>query len=215
MAQEVSYISHSGNDLLVVNAARVSFYKHRKEFGEDDKRLLSYLARNNHWTPFAHPQITLRMKTSIPVRTQCFKHKQGFVENEVSRRYIDTTPTIFHPIWRRRNPNAKQGSLNEFPSNIDRCDDIYSMSTTFALRAYEMLLEEGIAPEQARMVLPQGMETEWYWTGSLAAFSRFYKERTNPTAQYEIQELAKEVSKIIHPLFPEAWGALTEAVNVS
>lgn len=223
---KVDYITHSGDDLLVVNAARVSFSKESDwdwtdgydengpyqtyTLSEKDKKLIKYLASYGHWTPFAHPQITLRMKAPIFVRTQCFKHKQGFVENEVSRRYVDDTPEFFFPILRQRNENAKQGSRDEFPVNLEACENIIRFSEGIALEVYNKLLEENVAPEQARMVLPQSMYTEWYWTGSLAAYARFYKQRIDPHAQKEIQELAKLVGDIIQPLFPVSWEALTE-----
>lgn len=110
---KVDYITHSGDDLLVANAARVSFHKHKEEFGDDDAKLLGYLSRHNHWTPFSHPSITLRVKAPIFVARQLFKHKVGMTENEVSRRYVDDTPEFYHPKreWRGRpTDGAKQGS---------------------------------------------------------------------------------------------------------
>lgn len=225
---KVDYVNHMGDDLMVVNAARVSFAKESdwerthydpvtgKEdvdlriLGDGDTKLIHYLANHGHWTPFGHPQITLRMKAPIFVRTQCFKHKVGFTENEVSRRYVDDEPEFFYPDeWRGKPVNAKQGSdgiidlheigLGGLPENIvETCRDLYLD-----------LLDAGIAPEQARMVLPQSMYTEWYWTGSLAAYARFYKQRSDSHAQKEIQDLAAMVGDIIEPLYPVSWAALT------
>lgn len=212
-----------GSDLTVVNAARVSFAKHKEWIDTSDIKLIRYLAEHNHWTPFAHPQIMLRMQAPVPIRTQCFKHKQGFVENEVSRRYVDDSPSFFYPdTWRGRpTDGAKQGSsdveikglyqyTNDCGDRIyepikDRVQWLYDM----AEELYSEMIIEGVAPEQARLVLPQAMMTEWYWTGSLAAYARFANLRLDPHAQKEIQDLAKMVSDVIEPLFPYSWEALT------
>ncbi len=168
-----------------------------------DTKLIRYLAKHNHWTPFAHPQITLRIKAPISIRTQFFKHKQGFVENEISRRYVSYEPEFYIPSWRSKpTDGAKQGSedfvIEETRTNL--YDAICRESYEKALHVYNTLIENGIAPEQARFVLPQGMYTEWYWTGSLAAFARFYKQRIDEHAQWEIQQYAEAVGKIIQPL---------------
>jgi len=340
-----------GTDLTVVNAARVSFAKRADQFREQDGRLLDYLARHQHWTPFAHPQITLHVKAPIFVRTQCFKHKVGFVENEISRRYVDAEPEFYLPVaWRLKAEDKKQGSSQEtipveggcpicgravtrrdnrpaggpaqiycgdnckrkakdpfklkfsnakgranregtnwtiefedieWPENcpilgmkltyshysgkiqpnspsFDRIDPTGSYTkgnvriishlantmkssadkntlTTFAKsvllehygfvfepeqhgylalinhakEAYRILVEDhGVAPEMARMVLPQSMMTEWYWTGSLASWARFCAQRGGKDSQAETGEVASGVSKIIEPLFPAAWFAL-------
>lgn len=211
---KASYIDHMGSDLMVVNAARVSFAKQSDwdagELSQPDERLISYLASHSHWTPFAHPQITLHMRAPIFVRTQCFKHKVGFTENEVSRRYVDSTPEFYVPdFWRKRAENKKQGSSDEAHHNSDHLKIAYHSIFGEALGFYEGLIAQGVAPEQARMVLPQSMITEWYWTGSLAAWARFVKQRTSDYAQKEIAELAEQCSDIIAPLFPISWKALT------
>lgn len=224
----VDYVAHMGDDLMVVNAARVSFAKHSETFGDADDRLINYLAAHGHWTPFAHPQVTLRMKAPIFVRTQCFKHKQGFVENEVSRRYVDDEPEFFVPdAWRGKPTNgAKQGSSEETitelahePHEEDLWADIdvgfdpmwyIEHHHNACLNLYNWYIKSGVAPEQARMILPQSMYTQWYWTGSLAAYARFYKQRIDPHAQKEIQDLARMVGDIIQPLFPVSWAALTQ-----
>lgn len=255
---KATYITHSGDDLLVVNAARVSFSKtsewERIEYpectcaahdeyecccgawgeppygvlSEGDTRLIRYLARHKHWTPFGHPQITLHIKAPVFVRTQCFKHKVGFVENEVSRRYVHDTPTFWGPEeWRKRAENKKQGSSEEVVdldlfyddgtpisdkdlkiTNIYTLNDDIQGYYEYAQNLYQSLLKAGVCPEQARSVLPQSMYTEWYWTGSLAAYARFCNLRLDPHAQKEIQDLAEMVSNIIHPLFPVSWPEL-------
>jgi thymidylate synthase (FAD) len=174
--------------------------------------LIRYLAKNNHWTPFAHPQITLRIKAPISIRTQFFKHKQGFVENEVSRRYISDKPEFYKPHWRSKPENgAKQGSEDFMEQPSAQIATIqYRRLMNHALKTYDSLLKRGVAPEQARFVLPQGMYTEWYWTGSLFAYARFYKLRIHEHAQWEIRQYAEEISNIIKPLYPISWGFLTK-----
>ena len=208
---KAEYVDHLGTDRTVANAARVSFDKHHDMLEESDLKLIKYLASHNHWTPFAHPQIQLRMTAPVFVRTQCFKHKQGFVENEVSRRYVDDDPVFYSPSsWRSRPVDgAKQGSGHD-PLEEDQpyFNSNYQDFIADALDMYKYLIEMGVAPEQARMVLPQSMCTSWYWTGSLSAYARFYKQRTDPHAQKEIQDLAVMVGEIIEPLFPYSWAAL-------
>jgi thymidylate synthase (FAD) len=178
-----------------------------------DQRLISFLARHNHWTPFAHTAITLRMTAPVPVRTQCFKHKAGFVENEQSRRYIITRPSLFVPETWRKKPegSAKQGSGRDFgPWKQAILTRQYEEVCRQAIDLYIRWTEiDGMCPEQARFVLPQGVEVQWVWTGSLAAYARFYGQRTDPHAQKEILELARQVGEIIQPLFPISWEALT------
>jgi thymidylate synthase (FAD) len=208
----VSYVSHMGNDLTVVNAARVSFQKESTEFTGKDEKLIQYLAKHKHWTPFAHPQITLRIKAPIFIRTQLFKHKVGFTENEVSRRYVSDSPVVYHPRWRGKpTGGAKQGSEDFMPIDDDynTANRHYEMCVRDALQTYEELLKRGVAPEQARSVLPQGTYTEWWWTGSLSAFARVYAQRSDSHAQWECQEYAKAISTIIQPLFPYSWKSLT------
>ena len=207
-----TYVDHMGSDLSVVKAARVSFSSDNVEFDKaKDEKLIKYLATHNHWTPFAHASITLRITAPVPIRTQCFKHKVGFSENEESRRYIFNEPTMYIPETFRKKPEGsiKQGSADAFPEQGTlywkrQFKDLYST----CLNAYETAIDGGMCPEQARFLLPQGTQVSWYWTGSLAAYARFCKQRTDPHAQKEIQELAKEVSEIIEPLFPVSWKAL-------
>lgn len=213
----VQYISHMGDDLMVVNAARVSFNKISVQMTDKDAKLISYLAKHKHWTPFAHPQITLHIKAPISIRTQLFKHKQGFVENEVSRRYVKDEPDYYVPEWRSApSGGAKQGS-DDFIQDlvIEDFDRAYNRVAMDAIDTYNNLLKEGVAPEQARFVLPQGTYTEWWWTGSLAAYARVYALRSDPHAQWEVREYAKAISDLIKPLFPVAWEALCPPLNTS
>jgi thymidylate synthase (FAD) len=230
----VDYVDHMGTDLTVCNAARVSF-NNESEWGLDfdaierlkscpynkddvrilkdkDVKLIRYLAKHNHWTPFAHPQITLRIKAPVSIRTQFFKHKQGFTENEISRRYVSFEPEFYVPIWRTKpTDGAKQGSEDFIEDKT--VGNVNSMAYEFvcgeAIKNYNYLIDQGIAPEQARFILPQGMYTEWYWTGSLAAYARFYKQRKDDHAQWEIRQYAEAVGKIIEPYFPVSWKQLT------
>lgn len=226
---KAEYISHMGDDLTVVNAARVSFDKESdleivKEgdwpdhppvlgLGIKDRKLITYLAKHNHWSPFSHPQITLRYTVPIFVARQEFKHIVGFTRNEVSRRYVDDEPEFYAPdVWRSRpEGSVKQGSGEEVPLHIRiRTKSQYNHAVIKCLEVYEQMVEDGVAPEQARMVLPQSMMTSYYITGSLAAFARFYRQRTDSHAQVEIQELAHQVGAIIETLYPCSWEALTE-----
>lgn len=229
---EVEYIDHMGSDLTVCNAARVSFNKktewdvdeeavarfesskseYRPEdvrrLSDKDQKLIKYLAKHDHWTPFAHPQITLKIKAPISIRTQFFKHKQGFVENEISRRYVSSEPEFYIPKWRGKPTNgAKQGS-----DGFLEVDKSFTLPYTSAIEecknAYDRLIRSGVSPEQARFVLPQGMYTEWYWTGSLAAYARFYRQRSEEHAQWEIREYAEAVGDIVRSLFPFSWNCL-------
>lgn len=221
-------IDSMGSDLTVVNAARVSFDKESQyEIGfcddnilpEQDKKLLSYLARHNHFTPFTHPQICMRETVPIFVARQRFKHMVGFTYNEVSRRYVDDEPEFYVPdVWRSRpEGSVKQGSGSGevsrrvlFTGDFDN-EDGYSEQDyyTYAKNLYNWMLMKGVAPEQARMVLPQSMYTSYYVTGSLAAWARAYKQRIDAHAQKEIQDLAISWGKILEPLFPESWEVLT------
>lgn len=164
-----------------------------------------------HWTPFAHTAITLRMKAPIPIRTQCFKHKQGLVENEESRRYISSTPEIFIPEFRLKPEGSiKQGSAGIHPINKG-IQEAYKYHTDQAVECYLWMLEAGVAPEQARFVLPQGAMVNWIWTGNLLAFANFFNKRSDSHAQQEIQDLAYAVAAIVEPLFPVSWAALTKS----
>lgn len=164
-----------------------------------------------HWTPFAHTAITLRMKAPIPIRTQCFKHKQGLVENEESRRYISVTPEIFIPEFRQK----PEGSIKQGSAGIHEANDYwkrqYIYHTQEAVALYEKMIEDGVAPEQARFVLPQGAMVNWIWTGNLLAFANFFNKRSDSHAQQEIQDLAHAVAAIVEPLFPVSWAALTKS----
>ena len=230
---KAEYIDHMGSDLTVVNAARVSFDKESEweyeidgtftsveitqSLSERDDRLVHYLASHGHWTPFSHPQVTLRETVPIFVARQRFKHVVGFSYNEVSRRYVDTPPEFYIPDkWRPAPTNKKQGSadgsvdiynVRGFPPTLD---DPYRRFLQIAEDLYKDLIGKGVCPEQARMVLPQSMYTSYYVTGSLAAWARAYTLRSQPDAQQEIQALAAQWNSIIEPLFPVSWKALTK-----
>lgn len=217
---KVELIDHMGSDLTVVNAARVSFSKQSSydydpheqvwHLKDTDERLIAYLAKHGHWSPFAHPQITLRIKAPLFVARQLQKHQVGLSWNEVSRRYVDSEPEFAFPVFRKRADNVKQGSSNEFPEDLDGCEQLFLFAQNACHAVYQKLLAKGVCPEQARMVLPQSMMTEWFWTGSLYAFSRVVKQRLDPHAQRETQEIAKQIAKIIKPLFPVSWKELVE-----
>lgn len=209
---EVTYRQHMGSDLDVVNCARVSFGAVSRAFTGRDARLIAYLAEHGHFSPFAHPQVSFHVKAPIFVRTQCFKHVVGFSPpNEISRRYVDTSPEVYVPdYWRGRPTDGrKQGSAGRLGRpEAARATAALREAYATSLTAYETLLALGVAPEQARMVLPQGMLTEWIWTGSLAAWARFCHLRLSPDAQAETSQVAGLVADKMAELFPISWAAL-------
>lgn len=215
MSISVEFLDCLGSDLTVVNAARVSFAMESEQFGSRDKKLVRYLAAHGHWTPFAHVQVQLRIKAPVFVARQLVKHQAGLVWNEVSRRYVDFTPEFHAPeAWRKRAPDKKQGSLNETIDNDSLLYNSYWDLMTKAEDLYSFMLEKGVAPEQARMVLPQSMMTEWYWTGSLAAFARVVTQRLSEDAQYECRIVAEKIDQLLvnHEPISYSWSCLTKRV---
>jgi len=208
---KVEYLDHMGSDLSIVNAARVSMDKSHAEFDADsDTRLIAYLAREKHWTPFAHAQISLRITAPIFVARQLAKSQIGLVWSEVSRRYVDSEPEFYQPDeWRGRAENVKQGS-GEVLNDEEQCivQWQYAEALDAAEQAYADLLGRGICPEQARMILPQSTYTTWIWTGSLAAFARVCRLRLDSHAQAETREIAVQIADICAAHFPVAWSAL-------
>lgn len=203
----VEYMDHLGSDLTVVNAARVSFDKEHEEFDhESDRKLIRYLAKHNHWSPFAHCSATFRVKAPIFVARQLVKHTVGFSWNEVSRRYVDSTPEFYFPNgWRERAENVKQGSGDAFVPFVTNSARV---ATAQCLSAYETMLTAGICPEQARMVLPQNTMTEWVWTGTLFAWARMCQLRLDSHTQKETRDVAAPISRHMASLFPTSWGFL-------
>jgi thymidylate synthase (FAD) len=203
-----------GDDLMVVNAARVSFNKESKSLTAGDTKLIQYLAKHEHMSPFFHPQIQFRMKMPIFVAREWYRHQIGFSRNEVSRRYVDSTPEYWTPSpdeIRERDPKLKQGS-KETP--VENSEELYGKieeCSRNCVHVYENLLKNGVAPEIARAVLPQSMYTEFIETGSLAAYARLYKLRTSPDAQREIQAYAKAIGELLSTKFPFSWAALTSS----
>ena len=216
---EVTHIDHMGSDLSVVNAARVSFGKKREALGtvtngdktsivlhDTDRKLIKYLAKHRHMSPFGHAFASFHIKAPVFVARQLVKHK--FLRwNEISRRYVDEEPEFYVPdVWRGRSADKKQGSEGEVkipylvPHEFNKS----------ALYEYETLLEAGVAPEQARMVLPQSTMTEWYWSGSLDAFADMCNLRCKSDTQYETRIVAQQISEIMEGLFPVSWPALTK-----
>lgn len=219
---KVELLDHMGDDLAVVNAARVSFdkkseYVPQRDLGylrepvlyEKDEKLIKYLATHDHWTPFAHTALKFRVAAPVPIRTQCFKHKIGMVENEESRRYISTTPEIFVPEFFRSKPEGsiKQGSGDKHEFS-DCWLTSYKALIIEAVATYEDMIADGVCPEQARFILPQGAIVNWIWTGNLVSFANFYLKRTDSHAQVEVQEVAKKVGELVKEIFPVSWSAL-------
>ena len=213
---EVNYIDHMGSDLSVVNAARVSFGKKsewmpRIHYGEDlvlkpkDAKLIKYLAKHQHKSPFNHTFVTFHVKAPIFVARQLQKHEY-MPWNEVSRRYVDEEPEFYKPdVWRGRSADKKQGSEGEVKSNFGI--EYYHEK---AWQAYDQLLNEGVSPEQARMVLPQSMMTEWYWSGTLFSFSKMCGLRLKEDTQAETQIVASKIALTMAKIYPVSWDALME-----
>jgi thymidylate synthase (FAD) len=208
----VELLDTFGDDLTVVNAARVSFAKESTELTEKDGKLIKYLADHHHVTPFFHPQARLRIKMPIFVAREWYRHQIGFARNEVSRRYVDDEPEFFIPVegcLRERDSNKKQGSK---PTPVPG-EAIWRASMEKhahdSLELYNDLLKAGVAPELARTVLPQSMYTEFIETGSLAAYARLCGLRLDPHAQVEIQEYARAVGDLLKAKFPVSWAALS------
>ena len=166
---------------------------------------------STHWTPFGHAMITLACTAPVPIRTQCYKHKIGFVENEESRRYIKSDPILYVPeYFRPAAKNVKQGSTDEKSNLSDYFLSEYIDICSDAIHTYNAMVDAGIAPEQARFVLPQGVCVNWIWTGSLYAFSQAFHKRVDSHAQKESQLLFKQIGEIIEKLYPLSWSALTQ-----
>lgn len=231
----VEYVDHMGTDLSVANAARVSFEK-ESEWDEHleikggipvvvsrglkpgDVKLLSYLAKHNHWSPFAHTSVSFRVKAPIFVARQLVKHTIGFSWNEVSRRYVDSEPEFYLPeIWRARADNVKQGSGDQpvVLNDHEGWNDAYypEFLTEECLRTYNSMLASGVCPEQSRMVLPQNTMTEWIWTGSVYAFARMCNLRLDSHTQAETREIAKLISDEMISLYPISWKVLVYEHN--
>jgi len=218
---EVTCIDHMGSDLTVVNAARVSFGKQKEALGftgaeggamrpilhDSDVKLINYLAKHKHMSPFGHCFVSFHVKAPIFVARQLVKHK--FLRwNEISRRYVDNPPEFFCPDeWRGRSVSAKQGSTGVV--NVGGSVPV-GRAEWSALECYRELLRQGVCPEQARMVLPQSTMTEWYWSGSLDAFTDMCHLRLKADTQYETQVVAARIAEYLEDIYPVSWQALME-----
>lgn len=200
-----------GNDLTVVNAARVSFNKQKEIFDEKDEKLIKYLIKHNHWTPFAHPQIRLRITAPIFIAREWYRHTIGVSRNEVSRRYVTNEPEFWYPdYFRVRDSNLKQGSLDVEAENSEYFKDKYNKLINECRKLYLEMIESNIAPEQARAILPQSMYTSWIETGSLYFYIRLLKLRLDKNAQKEIRVLASNLNNILEIYFPITMKAFKE-----
>jgi len=222
------YIDHMGTDLSVVNAARVSFNKKSTWAGQEDglhdgeggmgvlntadSKLIRYLAKHKHMSPFGHCFASFHVKAPVFVARQLVKHK--FLRwNEISRRYVDNQPYLYYPyddVWRGRSLDKKQGSSGEVDLKQTDILDALIEGNEWQIKLYKDLVKSGVAPEQARMVLPQSMITEWYWSGSLDAFADMCNLRCKPDTQYETQVVAGHIDTEMAKLFPVSWKALRE-----
>lgn len=206
---QVALLSQMGDDLSVVNAARVSFDKVHLEMEPSDEKLIKYLADHNHWSPFAHIILQFHIRAPIFVARQLAKHQVGLVWNEVSRRYVSDTPDTWKPeMWRKVADDKKQGSMEEPVQSESLISKMYVEVMIHCLNTYEIMIDSGVCPEQARAVLPQSTYTEWYWTGSLYAFSRVCKLRLAKDAQAETRQVADQISERCKINFPISWRHL-------
>jgi thymidylate synthase (FAD) len=209
---DVELIDHMGSDASVVNAARVSFGKRITEMSEGDTKLIRYLAKHNHWSPFGHASVQFRIKAPIFVARQLVKHQVGLTWNEISRRYVDYEPEFYEvDKWRGRPVDKKQGSSEENIEWINRSirtSALQDQVENVALANYNLMIGAGVAPEQARMILPQSMMTEWYWSGTLYAFARVCNLRCAEDAQYETRIVANLINDECEKLFPISWTEL-------
>jgi thymidylate synthase (FAD) len=203
-----------GDDLSVVNAARVSFgkksdYMPRVHMGEPkvlqykDDRLIKYLAKHTHKSPFNHTFTTFHVKAPVFVARQLVKHEY-MPWNEISRRYVDSEPEFYVPdVWRGRAQDKKQGSAGVVKTNAN-----IEYHNNVMLQLYKQQLDEGVTPEQARMHLPQSMMTEWYWSGTLYAFAKMCGLRLKEDTQAETRVVAEKIEDVMAELYPVSWEAL-------
>ena len=230
---KVELIESMGSDLTVVNAARVSFnkmsewevigYKEQydpderivnqyeiRKLKEKDEKLIKFLAREKHWTPFGHCFLQFRIKAPIFVARQLAKHQVGLVWNEISRRYVDSEPEFYFPEkWRKKNPDKKQGSYEDEFVNLTFPEECSVKSVIdICKELYHAMINMDVCAEQARMILPQNMYTEWYWSGSMYAFARICGLRLKTDTQQETREIAKQIEKLARAKFPVSWDAL-------
>lgn len=208
---KVELVDHMGTDLSVSNSARVSFSKWKDELEEGDTKLINYLAKHEHTSPFRHTRITLRCEAPIWLARQLGKHQVSMDWNEVSRRYVDSGIEIFEPIYRSRPEGGiKQGSGDKHPNHEKWAAITYDTHMNL-IATYEAMIADGVAPEQARGILPQNMMTTWIWSGSLLGFFHLWRLRSDSHAQVEAQQFAQQVADICEQLFPISWAALKEA----
>lgn len=217
---KVSYVTHMGDDLLVANAARKSFgkdftefsYEPRSKNGRSDDELIKSLADDGHWLPFRHPHITLACSEALPIARQLGKHQVGLSFSEISRRYKtkNINFTRLDGTWRADVKDRRQGSGEKMPRELQaKLELIQANNINNCLNDYQAALDLGAAPEQARYLLPQSMNAEWTWTGSLLSYAHIYKQRNHPDAQKEVRDFAIAVSEIMKELYPISWFALT------
>lgn len=210
----VELIDYMGSDATVVNSARVSLgasIDETQPLREQDKRLIKFLAKNNHITPFFHPILRFRLTMPIYIAREWYRHNIGLARNEISRRYVTIGVECFlADEIRERHPNKKQGSKDTSVENNEECRDIMRKSMEASMTSYRELLKNNVAPEIARSILPQAMMTSFIETGSLAAYARIYKLRADPNSQLEIQLYAKAIGNLIKERYPVSWAALTE-----
>lgn len=211
---KVELIESAGGDLSIVNSARVSFAKESQELSGKDEKLIKYLAKHQHMTPFRHNFVQLRCSVPLFLARQLMKHQAGLSWNEVSRRYVDDTPEFYYPEeWRSRPENGiKQGS-GDVHSNSATYKELYKEYVDSVKSLYAQVIASGVSPEMARMVLPQSMMVDFIWSGNLLAFSHVYNLRSGEGAQVEAKMFAEMLKNAIAPEFPIGWLSLTRGVE--
>lgn len=207
-------MDYLGSDLTVVNSARVTMGVERDSLKDSDLGLIKFLAREKHVTPFRHATVSFRCSAPIAIARQLGKHQVGFSWNEMSRRYKDGEVKTFIPDKVFKRPESLHDGAGEEWGEEDSklLKNIFEAAYDFCVETYDSLLKLGVTPEQARFVLPQGMVTDWVWTGSLYGWFELYRQRSSDHAQYEVRLFAEEIDKVMIELYPISWAALKDTI---
>lgn len=204
----IGLLNYMGNEVDITNAARVSFGKRKESFDDNDLKLMNYLIKNQHMTPFEHITMTFSVHCPLFVRAQWMRHRT-WSYNEISRRYTDEEITFYLPkALRVQSDNNKQGSIDNSHVNDEKsliCD--MDIQQIHAFQLYKKLLEAGVCREQARSILPQSMMTTFWATTDLRNLLGFLKLRCDEHAQAEIREYANAIKELIRPIYPHVISA--------
>jgi thymidylate synthase (FAD) len=214
MENNVELVSHFGDDLMIVNVARVSYGKQVSSFDEKDIKLLNYLVNHKHTSPFRHPQLQFRITCPIYVERQLFKHQVGLSVNSISGRYVDFSDTYSKVNeWRKQSKSSKQGSEGLVDNQVE-CQFIEESVIETCKNAYKRLIDLGVSKEQARTILPLNLNTSFIWTGSLLAFIHLFNLRIKPDAQQETREIAQKMLDAIKNIEGNPFEHTIKAFNL-